>query len=78
MCKNQTIEILNLAREKKFDYWIVDSFEHNELQIKHETLFAPSLLLFNGNNEVVYKIEYEEKMLEMLLAYLNSKDKLKG
>ena len=78
MCKNQTIEILNLAREKNLDYWIVDSFEHNELQIKYETLFAPSLLLFNGNNELVYKIEYEEKMLEMLLAYLNSKDKSKG
>ena len=77
MCKNQTIEILNLARENNLDYWIVDSFEHNELQIKYETLFAPSLLVFNGNNEVVLKIEYEEKMLEMLLAYFNGKDKSK-
>jgi len=62
MCKKQTIEILNLANEKNLDYWIVDSFEHNELQIKYETLFAPSLVLFDVNNNVLHKIEYEEEM----------------
>lgn len=71
MCKKQTIEILNLANEKSLDYWIVDSFEHNELQIKYETLFAPSLVLFDKNNSVILKIEYDEKMLGHLTMFLN-------
>ena len=40
MCRKQTIEILKLANENNLDYWIVDSYEHNELQIKYETFFA--------------------------------------
>ncbi len=54
MCKKQTIEILNLAKEKNLDYWIIDSYEHNELQIKYETLFAPSVILFDGNQIMFY------------------------
>ena len=71
MCKKQTIEILNLAKENNLDYWIIDSYEHNELQIKYETLFAPSLIIFDGKNKVLYKIEYQENMIEKLTDYLN-------
>ena len=73
MCKKQTIEILNLANEKSLDYWIVDSFEHNELQIKYETYFAPSLVLFDANNNVLHKIEYDEEMLIKLSQFLSNK-----
>jgi hypothetical protein len=76
MCKKQTIEILNLAKEKSLDYWIVDSFEHNELQIKYETLFAPSVIIFNANNNVLHKIEYDENLLSKLSEFI--KTKLKG
>ena len=80
MSREQTVEFLKFIVENsgKYDYWIIDSFWYNELQIEHLTLFAPSVIVFNGNNEVLYKIEYEEKMLEMLLAYLNGKDESKG
>lgn len=71
MCKKQTIEILNLAKEKNLDYWIIDSYEHSELQIKYETLFAPSVIIFDANNKVILKIEYDEKMLEHLTMFLN-------
>ncbi|PJA96616.1 MAG: hypothetical protein CO129_05625 [Ignavibacteriales bacterium CG_4_9_14_3_um_filter_34_10] len=71
MCKKKTIGILNLAKEKNLDYWIVDSYEHNDLQIKYETFFAPSLIVFDSNNNVLYKIEYDEKMITLLTALLN-------
>lgn len=71
MCKKQTIEILNLAKEKNLDYWIVDSFEHNDLQIRYETLFAPVLIVFDGKNKALHKIEYQENMIEKLTDYLN-------
>jgi hypothetical protein len=75
MCKKQTIEILNLARELNLDYWIVDSYEHNDLQIKYETLFAPSLVVFDSNNNVLYKIEYDEKMMASLSDYFHNQSK---
>ena len=74
MCRKQTIEILKLAKEKILDYWIVDSYEHNELQIKYETLFAPSVIVFNAKNEVLYKIEYNEKMLVNLDDFLQKNE----
>jgi hypothetical protein len=73
MCKKQTIEILNLARERNLDYWIVDSYEHNDLQIKYETFFAPSLIVFDSNNNVIYKIEYDEEMIIKLNKFLINK-----
>jgi hypothetical protein len=76
MCKKQAIEILNLAKEKNLDYWIIDSYEYNNLQIKYETLFAPSLILFDGNNNVLYKVEYDEDLLSKLSEFI--KTKLKG
>jgi hypothetical protein len=75
MCKKQTIEILNLARELNLDYWIVDSYEHNDLQIKYETLFAPSLVVLDSNNNVLYKIEYDEKMIASLSDYFHNQSK---
>jgi hypothetical protein len=76
MCKKQTIEILNLAREKNLDYWIVDSYEHNELQLKYETLFAPAVILFDGSNKVQMKIEYDENMISKVNQIFETK--LKG
>lgn len=76
MCKKQTIEILNLASEKNLDYWIVDSYEHNKLQLKYETLFAPAVILFDGKNNVLYKIEYDENLKTKLVQFFELK--LKG
>ena len=76
MCKKQTIEILNLSKEKNLDYWIVDSYEHNELQIKYETLFAPAVVFFDERNEALLKIEYDDNLLLKLSEFI--KTKLKG
>jgi hypothetical protein len=76
MCKKQTIEILNLAKEKNLDYWIIDSYEHNELQIKYETLFAPSVIIFDEQNNILLKIEYDENMIAKLNQFVETK--LKG
>ena len=74
MSRDQTVELLKFISENngQYDYWIIDSFWYNELQIEHLTLFAPSVIVFNGNNEVLYKIEYEEKMLAQLTDYFNN------
>ncbi len=71
MSREQTVELLKFISENKdeYDYWIIDSYWYNELQIEYETLFAPSVIVFDGNNEVLYKIEYEEKMLSLLSDY---------
>jgi hypothetical protein len=71
LCRKQTVEILNLVRVKNLAYWVVDSYEHNDLQIKYETYFAPSLILFNALNDVRLKIEYEENLLFKLNQFLN-------
>jgi len=76
MCKKQTIEILNLAKEMNLDYWIVDSYEHSEIQIKYETLFAPAVVVFDERNEVLLKIEFDENLLPKLSEFINTK--LKG
>ncbi len=74
MARNQTIDIIKFVKENydEYDCLIVDSFEHNELQIEYMTLFAPSVIVFDGNNEVLYKIEYEEKMIAQLTDYFNN------
>jgi hypothetical protein len=74
MCRNQTVDILKYVSENtdKYEYWIIDSYWHNELQIEYETLFAPSVIVFDGNNLVLYKIEYEEKMLSLLSDYFTN------
>jgi hypothetical protein len=72
MSRDQTVELLKFIAENgnNYDYWIIDSYWHNELQIDYETLFAPSVLVFDGNNQVMHKIEYDEKMLSLLNDYL--------
>jgi len=74
MSREQTVELLKFVAKNSddYDYWIIDSYWYNELQIEYETFFAPSVILFNGNNEVLYKIEYEEKMLSILEKYLSN------
>jgi hypothetical protein len=75
MCRKQTIEIMKFAGEKKMDYWIIDSYEHNDLQLKYETLFAPSVLLLDGSNNMLAKIEYEEEMISKLNNYYTQREK---
>ena len=73
MSREQTVELLKFISEnpEEYDYWIIDSYWYNDLQIEYETLFAPSVIVFNGNNEVLYIIEYEEKMLSLLRIFIN-------
>jgi hypothetical protein len=72
--RNQTVDLLKFISDNddKYDYWIVDSYWYNDLQIKYETLFAPSVIVFNNNNEVLYKIEYDEKMIVQLTDFLKT------
>jgi hypothetical protein len=76
MCKQQTIEIIEYAKSKNLEYWIVDSYEHNELQIKYETLFAPSVIIFDLSNNVLIKIGYDENMISKVNQFVKSE--LKG
>ena len=71
MCRNQTVDILKYVSENtdKYEYWIIDSYWHNELQIKYETLFAPSVIVLNSVNEKIFQIEYDEEMLSLLSDY---------
>ncbi|MFC2103677.1 hypothetical protein ACFLSS_04530, partial [Bacteroidota bacterium] len=74
MSRIQTAELLKFISENddKYNYWVIDSYWHNELQIEYETLFAPSIIVFDGNNQVLYKIEYEEEMLANLENIFNN------
>ena len=73
LSREQTVQLIKYVAENndKYDYWIIDSYWYNELQIEYETLFAQTVIVFNGSNEVLYKIEYEEKMLAQLTDYFN-------
>lgn len=74
MSREQTVELLKFIDENNdnYDYWIIDSYWYNELQIEYETLFAPSVIVFSENNEVLYKIEYEEKIIDQLKYFLTT------
>jgi len=74
MSREQTVELLKFIAKNtdKYDYWVIDSYWYNDLQIKYETLFAPSVIVFDGNNKVIYRIEYEEKMLSLLEKFLSN------
>ncbi len=74
MCKNQTVELLDFIRTNNDAYhlWIIDSYEHNELQIEYETLFAPSVVVFDASNNVKTIIEFEEEMIFKLKEYVNN------
>jgi hypothetical protein len=73
MCKNQLIDIIKLVTSSngEYDYISIDAYEKDDLPLKYETLFTPSVLVFDGNNEVIHKIEYDEKMINNLINYLN-------
>ena len=77
MCKNQTTDILRFVNENngEYDYWIIDSYEHNDLQIKYETYFAPSVLVLDKNNEMLHKIEYEAELNDKLVEFFNMNHK---
>ncbi len=67
MCRKQLIEILSLKSENDaYSFLIVDSYWNNDLQIKYETYFAPSVLVFDSSNKLLSLIEYDEKMSEKL------------
>jgi hypothetical protein len=68
MSKNQTVELLKFVKEHndEYDYWVVDTYENNELQLEYETLFAPSVIVFNTDNQILIKIEYDEMMIDKL------------
>jgi hypothetical protein len=78
MSRNQTVELLKFISENpdRYDYWVIDSYWHSELQIEYETLFAPSVLVFNQSNELILRIEYDEEMIEKLSTLLPGKDKI--
>jgi len=78
MCKKQLVEILKLKKETgdSYSFLIVDSYWNNDLQLKYETYFAPSVLIFNKSNELILKIEYEEEMIEKLTAFLSGMEKI--
>jgi len=77
MCKKQLVEILKLKRETgdSYSFLVVDSYWNNDLQLRYETYFAPSVLVFNQSDELILKIEYEEEMIEQLVAFLSGRDK---
>lgn len=78
MCKKQLVEILKLKKETddSYSFLIVDSYWNNDLQLKYESYFAPSVLIFNKSNELILKIEYEEEMIKQLIPFLSGKDKI--
>ncbi len=77
MCKNQLVDILKFRRDNidKYDFWVIDSYWNNDLQIKYDTFFAPSVLVLNSNNEIIHKIEYDEKMINNLTDFLTANNK---
>lgn len=80
MCRRQTAQLIDLCRFYQIDYWIIDSYENNDLQIKYETLFVPSVILFDENNNPVLKIQYDEEMISKLVNFFNNKnfEQMKG
>jgi hypothetical protein len=72
MCKNQLIDILNLVRSSNgtYDYLVIDTYEKDELPLKYETLFVPSVIVFDKANKLLFKIQYDEKMISNLNNYL--------
>ncbi|MFN3695443.1 MAG: hypothetical protein ACK4UV_10580, partial [Ignavibacterium sp.] len=81
MARNQTLDLLKFQKEITDDYnnenekpfiWIIDSYEHNELQIRYETLFAPSVIVLDRNNMLIWRTEYDNGMIENLSQYINN------
>jgi hypothetical protein len=79
MCKNQLIDILKLVRSSngEYDYLAIDAYEKDELPLKYETLFVPSVIVFNESNNPLYKIQYDEDMITKLTEHLLKKNNQK-
>ena len=79
MCKNQLIDILKFVKDNYNEYylWTVDSYQNGNLQIKYDTYFSPSVIVFDSDNTVLKKIEYDVNMISALNNYLTSKDNYK-
>ena len=75
MCKNQLVDILKFVKENgnKYYFWTVDSYENGELQITYDAYFSPSVIVFDSDNKVLQKIEYDENMISKLNNYLTTK-----
>jgi len=73
MCKNQVLDILKLVRSgsDEYSYLVIDAYENSDLPMKYETLFVPSVIVFDNNDQMLYKIEYDEKMIDQLAFFLN-------
>lgn len=71
MCHDQLTDILDFVNKSddKYDYFVVDSYEHNDLQIEYDTFFAPSVAVLDRSNKILLKLEYEEKMKDQLLSF---------
>jgi hypothetical protein len=78
MCKKQLVEILKMKRDTgdTYSFLAVDSYWNNDLQLKYETYFAPSVLVFNQSNEIILRVEYDEEMIEKLTMFLSGRDKI--
>ena len=74
MSRDQTVDLIKFMSDKQddYDYWVIDSYWNNELQIKYEEFFSPSVLILNNKNILLNKIEYDEKMIDNLTKYLDS------
>jgi hypothetical protein len=73
MCKIQTVDILKISDKANCDYRIVDSYAHDELQLKYEALFIPSVFLLDKSNNVLLKIEYDEMLSAKLDEFIKTK-----
>ena len=76
MCKNQLIDVLKFVKDSgsKYYFWTVDSYENGELPITYDSYFSPSVIVFDSDNTVLQKIEYDENMISKLDNYLNHKE----
>ncbi len=74
MCREQTADFIKLMSENpgSYDYWVIDSYWNNGLQIEYDTFFSPSVIILNDENSLVKKIEYDEQMVPKLIAFIES------
>lgn len=74
MCKNQLVDILKIKKDSgdRFDWLVIDSYLNNDLQIKYDAYFAPSVLILNRDNQLINKIEYDEDMIQQLTDFLTA------
>ncbi len=74
MSREQTADFIKVmsGNPDNYDYWIIDSYWNNELQIEYDTFFSPSVIILNDKNSLINKIEYDDKMVPKLSAYIET------